>query len=673
MKRVLVFALVLAGTPSGFSQDPNGEKLLLSFEQDEIKTIVDEFKLERKEGKDSDGGPTVSVGKPFFLYPHWTLGKAKASHGEYSIGLGVARWSDAGDTRSPLLKPPADAQRLYGVFRDNYASILNTCGVFRKLMPMDWSESEVLRLDVYAVEGQATIRVQLEDEEIAPPVARNFVVKPEQWTTLELDLRAAAKVRSLDLKRMATLSAALVKTEKKSKGMSGWLDNIRLAPAKAPARFPVVRDDSPLELPEYYRNAGKPAPRPPPLAPDRAPLTGEKPILIPLDRPGVTYQGGLTDVSHVGWAAAYDNKHLLVGFRDASDAWTLQSLDGGQTWKGLDGGEKPTNVPLDVASDHGAGRGDVIGGTADVVVLSNNGCNGASRATVRFYAHKLSFTATGWKLQAPMLVACDPRHCVSNQSIVRTSDGRWWCGFGEVGRLGTLQSNVQYSDDEGETWKSSREGTSGVIPGTIWPEKFGVGFPYTYEEPCLVPFGPGVACLWEEGRKGNAPTTVKWARFDGVKWSAVEEVPAGPIVNSYLWFRPRMHAVSVGGKEVYLASGLRAGIFRYRDGTWSKEPVDVPPGARLSVAGDKTVMAFAVPAKDKNVVLCWQRRPDGTWTGPRELMRETEPITGMKGPNMLFPGLVVMAYAPSNFVPVAWTCQGQKWIKFLRVPVDAGQ
>jgi len=36
-------------------------------------------------------------------------------------------------------------------------------------------------------------------------------------------------------------------------------------------------------------------------------------------------------------------------------------------------------------------------------------------------------------------------------------------------------------------------------------------------------------------------------------------------------------------------------------------------------------------------------------------------------------GLVVQAYAPANFVPVAWTCQKQRWIKFLRVPIEAYQ
>ena len=52
-----------------------------------------------------------------------------------------------------------------------------------------------------------------------------------------------------------------------------------------------------------------------------------------------------------------------------------------------------------------------------------------------------------------------------------------------------------------------------------------------------------------------------------------------------------------------------------------------------------------------------------------ELAREDQPITkGLNG--YFYPGLVVMAYAPPNFVPIAWTVQGQKWIKFLRVPVE---
>jgi hypothetical protein len=65
----------------------------------------------------------------------------------------------------------------------------------------------------------------------------------------------------------------------------------------------------------------------------------------------------------------------------------------------------------------------------------------------------------------------------------------------------------------------------------------------------------------------------------------------------------------------------------------------------------------------------WHRMADGTWSEPRELAREELPLSGVQGLNELRPGLVMQAYAPPNFVPIAWSCEGQKWIKFLRVPV----
>src|SRR6185436_5005861 len=168
MRRILILAALLVPS-AAFSQESPAEKVILSFEDDEIRKIVDGFKIDRKETKDAEGRvATVSIEKPFFLYPKWTLVAGKGSHGEYAFGLGFARRSHVEETPDVLLKPPPDSQRLYGVFRDNYAAILNTCGVFRRLMPMDWSAHDVLRLDVYAMEGEQTIRVQLEDEEIAP-------------------------------------------------------------------------------------------------------------------------------------------------------------------------------------------------------------------------------------------------------------------------------------------------------------------------------------------------------------------------------------------------------------------------------------------------------------------------------------------------------------------------
>ena len=69
------------------------------------------------------------------------------------------------------------------------------------------------------------------------------------------------------------------------------------------------------------------------------------------------------------------------------------------------------------------------------------------------------------------------------------------------------------------------------------------------------------------------------------------------------------------------------------------------------------------------VLHAWQRGADGKWSGPRELAREEQPVAGYDADNEQRPGLVVQAYAPPNFVPIAWSCKGQKWVKFLRVPV----
>src|SRR5262249_14978685 len=152
------------------------------------------------------------------------------------------------------------------------------------------------------------------------------------------------------------------------------------------------------------------------------------------------------------------------------------------------------------------------------ILMSDMGCNGGGLSTLRYFSQKLTLTGQGWEMQkVPSLVDCDFRHCSANHSVGRTADGRLGGAPGLVGGLGTNQINVFYSDDDGATWKASREGTSGVIPGTIRPEKDGVGFGYTHDQPCLVPFGAGIACIWEEFPAPPPPAEqarLRWARFD---------------------------------------------------------------------------------------------------------------------------------------------------------------
>ena len=64
-------------------------------------------------------------------------------------------------------------------------------------MPEDWSGFDRLRFDVLVNGSPQTVHVAMEDEEIVPPVVRSVLVQPGNWTTVEVDLRAAARQRGL--------------------------------------------------------------------------------------------------------------------------------------------------------------------------------------------------------------------------------------------------------------------------------------------------------------------------------------------------------------------------------------------------------------------------------------------------------------------------------------------
>src|SRR5262249_10194018 len=159
------------------------------------------------------------------------------------------------------------------------------------------------------------IRVTLEDDEIAPPFVRNVKAPVGKWATVEIDLREAERVRRLDLKTMATLTVAIVASEAPlEKPATALMDNLRLCRKTTAATLPVVRDKSSLELPAYYKASSKPVlEKMPDLKPDRTPLKLEKPFVIET--------GQLASVSYMGWAAAYDNQNLLVGFGGNKDGF----------------------------------------------------------------------------------------------------------------------------------------------------------------------------------------------------------------------------------------------------------------------------------------------------------------------------------------------------------------
>jgi hypothetical protein len=671
---------------SSHAAEPTDEKLLLGFEESEFDRLGNVIKLTKKEGMTKDGTSFTAWDSPggFRELGQWMVYKGNASQGQHALGIRLVTlqqhvgYSNYIGTKVEL---PPEPVFYYGLLNDPYAAkgaMLNTCGVFRRIFPTDWSAYDLLRLDAYGEEVKQTIRVVLEDEEIGPPIVRNMTIEPGKWVTLEIDLRAAARERGLELKRMASLAigvAELAGKPKTERPYNALIDNLRLSGHQAPAKLPVVRDATSFALPEYYR-ASKPQPEKFPDGPtDRTPLKLEKPTVIPSEK--------VCNIAPVGWVAAYDNQRLLIGFdggasREANNPiFLLQSLDGCKSWRGLDGGEKPSVLKV-FNTDHGSGRGDVVGTRGDVVLFNNLGCAGPALASLRLFARKLTLTAKGWEVrEMPTLVDCDLRHCNSNQSIIRTPDGRLWAAYGLVGRLGLNCINVRYSDDDGISWKSWVEGKSGLLPGTMFPDEKRVGFGYGFDEPCLVPFGKGIACIWQERHreKPYSYDKLKWARFDGQAWTFVEEIEEPKRVHKGgAYLRPPTHAVSLGGKEIFLTSALFPGVLHYRDGQWKQELAEVPPGSLISIAGDKTVVVIAAVSEAFNkgpvVIRSWQRSGSGQWSAAVDLAQEEQPLSIKHDSNYVVrPALVVQSYAPPNFVPVAWTCEGQKWVKILRVPV----
>jgi len=672
-----------------WAEEPARERLLLGFEADEITQMIERLAKEKIEvtrtpSEPSGGGEQATVGmSPWVGFRDWSLRRGEASQGQWAMTLRpttLSVWT--GPRPGPKLD---EVDRFYGLY-ERSTGVFNIAGVLRKVLPEDWSHFDRLRFDVLISGAPQTVYVAMEDEDIMPPVVRSVLVEPGKWTTVEVDLKAAVKQRGLDLKSMATLRIGFTlgdredgakRARRSDAAPTALLDNLRLCGQNAAAGLPLVRDDRPHHVPELFQAiASKPAPMElPPGKPDRSPIKLQDPFRIETPRPCF--------VSPVGWIAAYDNRRMLVGFSygGTKDAYVWQTLDGGGTWRGWDGAGEAGLVPLREMT-HQAGRGDSVGPRADVMLLTNLGCNGPASAGPTLFVERLSLGPDGWqRSKQPALVDCDLRHCNSNQSIVRASTGRLYAAYGYTSRLGTIAVGVRYSDDDGHTWKSWRPGKNGILPGGIHSQDDGIGFGYTFEEPCLVPLAKHVACIWCK-RVGYEYREIKWSRFDGRQWSPVETIVETKKRDAYNPTRPAVHAVSVGDSEVFMVNALYKGVLHFEGGRWSREADEVPAGSRVSVAGDKHIVVIAARGEESDLstspgvveaegavdLQVWHRLAEGHWNGPLTVAGEPVPLASPDNRWYARPGFVVQPYAPPNFVPVAWSC-GKNWVKVLRVPV----
>lgn len=375
-----------------------------------------------------------------------------------------------------------------------------------------------------------------------------------------------------------------------------------------------------------------------------------------------------------GFVGAFDNNHMIVAFWGKGISGRVpakQTRDGGKTWEDV-------AFPQIDYMDHQSSRGWCFDANGDCAFISNRGfrcCGGyVPLPHPRIFFIKATFTGDGWEgrdchdLKTGRMIgfiSAEQRHCGSRQeTVARLANGRLWTAYGDYPNR-TLRpiTNVcvKYSDDDGVTWRSWREGKTGAIARS---ESLTL-------HPWVVPYRDQVAVIWQDHERGG----VLWSRYDGQGWSKPEEVAPSPA----RFGGGDSHAVTVGKEDIFVAAGGAyggfSGILHWNGTKWEKELPEMPPGALLAVAG-RTLMLFTWEQKEKGTqdsgirIVAHKRTADGKWEGPNVLAEEDTPLTTYATAASPAPGLVAQLYAPPNFVPVAWSCKRQTVLKVLRVPVD---
>jgi hypothetical protein len=575
-----------------------------------------------------------------------------------------------------------------GMLRTRTASVVWLSTYFtnpsRLPFPRDWSGYERLRLDVRPKSGQAVVVLWLEDEDIAPPLRRVFAVPAGEWSTLEIDLSQEIKERELDIAHMLNV---LIMVREDSDPGEILFDNLRLARKTTPTKFRAVGPDPALAY-EYV----PPVERlkdfnPADLPPDRSPLKLGPPIIIEIRKSGFAdADGKVSEAGHIflseGAVAAYDNQRMIVAYCNGE----RQTLDGGNTWSPLPRakpafswvrGKPIVSTGTGWVGPDGTSRDIYVDSGANVRRFASPGCMNHYPGN-RIFAAKIAFVGEkGWELQPECYVSSDCRHCSTAIAQVRLPSGRLWVAWSEIGRQSQRELNVMYSDDDGVIWKSWRKNKSGVLPESRLPEN--VYSNWGRIMPALAPFGKHVACFWQDKRG------LVWQTFDGEAWSKLQVIDAAAAVDPMIGVKdaesPYSEAIDLGGQgpcamglpngDILLTAPRLDGVLRWDGRSWTKEPVDVPPRSYLTRCGDDVLLFALVDGTGTKEarhtrIDCFRRDKDGRWSGPRQIIREDQPL----GYGHATPHFHVPINSPPNFAPVIWALRGEGRIKLLRVPVE---
>jgi hypothetical protein len=651
---LLLAATVWAAVLTAASAADPPVKLLTGFERDEAL----KWGYVEADGRLAPKNPAETV---------FVLARGDASQGEWAyrrhFGKDPVNWY--------LRSGQAAEEILYmqGV-------VYNTFRTFRQVFPTDWSDYALLRLDVKSTGSPVRLRLMLEDELISPHLTRDYETPEGMWVTLEFDLAEAARLREVKMPDGSMLKARLLnparmanillRVEKADKETDVLLDNIRLVASGASdgSRLPVLVDQRPFPVPGPLPARAAPLQAEPFAGPRRwVDVKTETPVRVDFNQGGSYGTMTLPRALAVG-----DSDHLLFAGSIGSIR-AAQTVDGGKTWTDLAGKVKAMtacqhtyNAPGNVAAADGE----------DLLIVYTARCSNMSRPT-DIYFRACRFDGKGWTLGPPRLVDVDVRHCPEHLvRVLRLANGRLWAVWLHQERSGGLYLRGRYSDDRGETWRTSDSNGLAMIERRRDPAPLPLGVSWWQESPAgwvappggcsgrlpgrvhphcgfdLTPYGNSVACLYGEGNE-----TLAWTWYDATKgvWS-----PPAPVLKAY---GGAAGAVTLGEKAIYVIPRDAPKVLRLESAGWVE---DTPEGFAgrgvLSVCGTALYCFWIAESGDKRLVRSARKPAGGVWSNAVTLAEETEKLQGLTVPRR----------APEGFVPLAWG-PAQGWVKFLRLPV----
>jgi hypothetical protein len=636
------------------------EKLILGFEQEELGRgahISQEEKpgreswfylLERPEGIDF----AARFEWPGETNRAWTWHCRQGAHTEGELALVTTLESNEREQQTATYRRNDFLSYFYPNIRRGFVEARLLMTSFQWLVKArqdlrDWSDFDLLWVDVRCDAGPVELRLALEDNLLEPPVMRTYKISAGKWVTLELDLKEAMRIRELDLTKITNfwlMGRSSVRT-------TVWIDNIRIVKQGVHAPNKLLRDNSPMAV-----TISRPER---PEVPNIPLAVKSDQTVIKLTKPVVVARGSVVPF---GWVSAYDHRLIFIAYSTEEEGRAIYTDDGGSNWMQL---LKPTIRNL----DHGTARGCAVDEMDGVAISSGPGCAGLGHPNPRQHLTKYTFTGNSWEARFPTILDSDIRHCGSNASVVRLRSGpfkgRLWASWGQIGREHEIGVHVKFSDDDGRTWIPWGKGAA--LPGS-WESRWS-NETYGYPETAVSPYKEHIACFWRHKRRCG----VKCSFYNGSDWSTPEEISSVTLDDMDGAYRATMSAITKGDREIFFtATGLDT-VLRCDGKSWHSESVSIEDGGMLSLAGD-VVMLFTsgkvnrrwkgVRWQRQAILRCHQRLPSGQWEGPVDLTPEFN-IDEYRS----MAGFSVPPYAPENFIPLVWSGYDEGKIKLLKVPV----